>query len=183
MKQINLIPATVRAREGREKLIFGLTVSTVIAIGLVLLAHITIQSQLEAADLQINQIKTGQSRSASKVVVAGADLTARTAKINAIAPTELNWNKAFAFVGAVLPADIVLSNYSYATANGLITLKLSGMAPSNVSFASFAQTLAADKKRLASSKVDSYVFDPVKGTVTFTVTLVVSPAQLTFVGK
>jgi Tfp pilus assembly protein PilN len=187
MKQINLVPPSVRQRAANQQLapllvlagIFGLVAAGAIWAGLT-----AQRSTLESQQTKLVQQEEERAQQLAKELEdlqLGPDITARVDQLNSLAPQDINWDKAFTYVARILPKDIVLNGYTLASAPTGVTLKISGEAPSNVSYATFAEHMKGQTGALITSfKVDGYMYDPKTGRVTFAVTITVPAAEVRY---
>lgn len=182
MKMINFVPQGIRERQANQRIIFFSLLAT--ALGVVACGAIWLPLKVEndnliaqlKASAASSQSKAAQSKSAS---LQSADAIKRVGVLNTLSATEINWDRAFALTGDLLPNDVTLSSYSYSTAQGTITLKMIGFTHSNLSFANFVQFLKADKN-ISAQKVEGYSYAPATGIVNFTVSLQVPVNQVDF---
>jgi Tfp pilus assembly protein PilN len=187
MKQINLVPVSVRKKAANQQLAPYLLFAGIVglAAGGAAWAGFTAQrSLLEAEHTKLVQQEDERQRSWAAELESlefGADIEVRVAQLNAMAAQELDWQKVFTYVNKILPKDLILSSYSVASAPTGTTLKITGEAPSNVSYATFAEYLKSEVgKQVQSFVVDGYSFDPRSGRVTFGVTIHIPAPEIRF---
>ncbi|MCC2631994.1 MAG: hypothetical protein K0S20_693 [Patescibacteria group bacterium] len=183
MKQLNLVPFAIRKRS--EYLALAKVAGIGLLLGCLATAALAIPLRLEVASTQKNiegmKEREAQSEVArmatEKALIGDASDIEKIKQVNALSKTELSWEKAFAKVEALVPKDIRLTTYSFANAGGVVTLKMGGIAPSNLSFAVFVESLRASKDVISDLKVEGYTYDPTTKSVTFslTTTAVVPP--------
>jgi Tfp pilus assembly protein PilN len=187
MKQINLVPLSVRQKAASRRALPGVVLAGLLGLVLPALAWFGLSIQRGALEGERDRViieeqgrQAAAAKDAASLAVDG-DLKSRVEQINTLAGTDLDWAKAFTYVGSLVPKDITVTNYSLGIVQGKTTLKLTGIAPSNVSYATFAQFLKESTgKQVSSFKVDGYAYSPTNGRVTFTITIVVPPTTLSF---
>lgn len=186
MKQVNLIPVAVRQKALARRAVPYIILAAIIGTGAAGAAWLGFSLQVrllqntkdnlaqQEADREAADAKNAQDFQVN------ADLLSRVNTLNTLAKSDINWNKVFAYVAALIPKDITLGNYSLATAGGPL-LKITGKAPSNVSYATFAQYLNDKKGTLLTDfTVDGYTYEPATGQVTFSVTVKVPLSAISF---
>lgn len=181
MRAINLIPSSVLVgRLWRSRLeVAGLTV---VLTGLCCGAFwLLLQQQAGIAEAQANQSKSAATATVKQALSSTdiADTVTRITALNTLATNEINWPQALADVGALIPKDVRLTTYSYAVGPVNVTLQIGGQAKTAAAFAAFASAVQADS-RFSTTNVDSYTYAPTTGVVTFTMTLLQLPAQLSY---
>jgi Tfp pilus assembly protein PilN len=185
MKQINLLPIEVRQRAVNQQIVPYLIGSVVIAsaaAGLVwFVLHQSIASTKQnIADLQNEQqLEAAAVAKAQQAGAASGDLQNRITLLNGLAKKDIDWQKTFTYIGNLTPKDIFLSGYSIGTATAGITFQATGVAPSNLSFANFMESLR-ESKFVVKPTVSGFTYDPLKQTVTFTVSWQVPAAQIAY---
>lgn len=184
-KEINLLPEKYRLRQASRRLV-PLSLLVILGAGVVTAAFWAL-IHWGTADLD-EQIAIATARQETKQTTtpsspASVNLTdakARVTLLNTLSKSEIDWNRATETAGKLIPQDIRLTTYSYTVgASGLVSLRLAGTAPSNVSFAVFMQSLNS-KADLSAVKVDSYLYNPINGSVSFTITVQMQSTGLFF---
>lgn len=182
MKQVNLLPASLRKRQqGR---VMGVAGGTGLLLGAVCVALIIVPLKVlvNSSNQQIEALAADAAASAAnKKPEISADAVQRITQLNALAASEVDWSKAFDLAGSIVPQDITLGNLNYAPAatSGTMTLSITGTAPSNVSFAVFMESLKSNQK-ITSVAVSGYSFDPATGTVTFSLAATVPLSSIDY---
>ena len=187
MKQINLVPITVRQRSVARRTVPYLALALILGLATAGLAWAALGIQVSSLqheqdalilDEQARQQKQTAELASLQVDV---DLKTRVQQLNILAGKDINWHRAFSYVAGVTPKDIVMSSYSLATSSNGTTLKLVGSAPSNVSYATFVEYLKQSVGTVVTSyKVDGYTYDPKSGSVTFAISITVPTSKLSF---
>jgi Tfp pilus assembly protein PilN len=174
--QINLLPLSYRQKQERARLVAPSVLVILLAFAAVgatwYIASFEAKTvAAKAQDLQdaANAPKT-TSTSQTTSTVNIADGTSRITQLNSMAKGEIDWNAALDMAGRLIPKDVRLTTYTYGAGTTGASLRLGGVAPSNVSFAVFIQSLQSNTK-LTSVKVDSYSYSSTDGSVTFTVSI------------
>lgn len=188
MKQINLVPLSIRQKAVSRKAVPYIVFAGLLGLGAAgaAWAGFTLQnriltSQRDALIQQEIELQAAANKELATLKI-DTDLTTRVAQLNTLASTDVNWRRAFNYLALLLPKEIVLTTFTYATGNNTITLKLTGDAPSNLSYATFAEYLKSEAgKSVTSYKVDGYNYDSKTGHVIFSMTLVVPRDQVNFV--
>jgi Tfp pilus assembly protein PilN len=187
MKQINLVPPAVRQKAENKQTIPLLVIAGLVGVGAAGAAWLAFNLQfksLQATKTEMVQQEVDRQKAISKDSAdfqVDADLTSRVTTLNTLAKGDVDWNKAFGYVAALLPKDITLNSYSIATSSTAITLRITGQAPSNQSYATFAKFLEQSVgTTVVSSKVDGYAYEPLTGKVTFSVTVSIPPDSVKF---
>jgi hypothetical protein len=187
MKQINLVPLAVRQKAVNRQTLPYLVLAALIGLAAAGAAwggfSLQVRS-LKATKDSLTQQEAQRAQAAAKdsaSLQVNADLLSRVNTLNTLAKADVDWNKAFQYVTTIIPKDVTLQSYSVATAQGVITLKITGEAPSNVSYATFAEFLKQSKGTIISDfKVDGYTYAPSTGRVTFSVQITVPPDLVKF---
>lgn len=186
MKQINLVPVAVRQKAVNRQTIPLLVIAGLIGAGAAGAAWLAFSYQSRSLQNEKNtliQEETEREQAEAKAsadLQVDADLSSRVSTLNTLAKSDVDWTKVFTYVASLTPKDITLTNYSVATAQGIV-LKLTGVAPSNVSYATFAEFLKDSiGKTLTAFTVDGYTYEPGTGAVTFSVTITVPPDSVKF---
>lgn len=175
MKQINLIPL----RELRRQRLTLLGGAAVVGMFLGLAATATLYGLVTSENESYKNRAVAMVRLDEGLSAADTASIARINQLNALGQSEINWSRAFVLVGSLIPQDVTLTGYSYATSAAGVTLKLNGTASSNLGFASFVRTLQADTA-LSSPKVESYAYTPATGAVSFSVSALVLPQAINY---
>ena len=170
MKLINFVPQKIRDRNAQKRIISASLIAAVIAGAAVVLLWLPMAAQVSANQIQLDASKAAASASVTKTVqdqtIITPDVSNRITQLNTVAKTEVNWPRAFAVVGDLLPKDTALSNFSYSNTQNVVTLKMAGTSPTNLSFATFLASLQKSKQ-FTGVKVDGYSYTPGKGVVDF----------------
>lgn len=187
MKQINLVPIAVRQKAATRREVPTYILAGVLGAGLAGAAWFGFSIQINALNAQhtdnVQHIQAEVAKLAKEqaATTASGDLQSRVTVLNTLAQSDIDWHKALAYVASLTPKDITLSAYSFATAQGTITLKMTGNAPSNVSYATFAEFLKSTVgKQTVSYKIEGYTYSPATGGVTFTITIIVPSDKIRF---
>jgi len=176
MKQLNLLPNELWERMYRRRFISTAIAVVVLALIGVGGLYMTVKAQVAAAEEQAAERTALEQAAAQKAsqdqqqYAINPDLTNRVKQINTLSTTDINWQRFFSYVGNLLPKDIVLTSYSYGVVTNVPTLKMTGTAPSNVSFANFVETLG-HAQNVTNAHVDGYTYNPTKGSVTFSISV------------
>ncbi len=171
MKLINFVPQRIRERHARRRLTSILLVAALFGAGVMVALWLPLSVEVEGNKKRLEaELAASANQPAAQQGIITEDVAARIAQLNTFSLTEVSWPRAFALAGKIIPKDIRLNSYSYGTANNQITLRLSGEAPSNLSFATFLASLKSNKQ-ISSYKVDGYAFTPGTNKVVFGVTL------------
>ncbi|MBU6389396.1 PilN domain-containing protein [Patescibacteria group bacterium] len=184
MKQINLLPATIRQHQYTRKMVTLFTAAGLLSFLAVFGIWFSLQGEAQSMASRVTAIQAMQQQEAaqaSRASAAGApspDLLARVKQLNTLSASEIDWNVALDQVAALIPKDVQLTSYSLAGASAL-TVTMSGQAPSNLSFANFTQSLS-DNAALAQTKVTTYTYTPDKGNVTFTLQTVLPFSKISY---
>lgn len=176
MKQINLLPLEVVAQRSRSRAVPALVLAVVVAAVAVLVPWWMLQGVEASLDEQIvkeqgflgiatsedaRQSETFETRSLALV-------TTKVEALNQLAAREIAWTKALSGLGGMIPKDIVLSSYTVTPMGTEVIYSLVGEAPSNLSFATFVESLRQNEA-VDKVIVEGFVFSPTRSTVTFTV--------------
>lgn len=187
MKQINLVPAAVRQKAATRQAVPYLFLAVLFGLGAAGAAWVGFRVQVQA--LQSEQERLVQAEADRQSLLAkeladlkiGPDLRNRVDALNTLSKTDLDWGKVFPYVAGLLPKDITVSTLSIATAQGVPTVKLTAEAPSNVSYATFAEFLKEKKgTAITAFTVDGYTYSATDGRVLFTMTLQLPVTELTY---
>lgn len=187
MKQLNLLSRDYLSQAQKKRQLPALLLACV--VGSMACAGVYFAVKAETAIIQ------GRSQASDAGVGSGAvanptkalanqDLGRRINAINNLNKAEVNWSKAFAAIGAIVPKDIVFSGYSLAggsAATGVV-FKGSGEAPSNVSFATFVESIKGNST-LKDVTIDSYSYNSSSGKVTFSVSVTMAFQSLSYSSK
>lgn len=184
MKQINLLPTEIRERAAKHQVVPVLVIAGLVSVASAGLVWVILRQEVAAAkqeiivrhDEQQKQL-VAETKRITALSVSG-DLQNRIAQLNALAKSDVDWARAFSYVGQLTPKDIYLTNFTFGTANGALGVKLGGEAPSNLSFAQYMESLRTSTA-VQNPKVEGFTYNPSKGgTVTFTVSWQVPTAQV-----
>lgn len=187
MKQINLIPADTAVREVSQRTNFFMVVAVLLAVAATLVPWWTLRvvsSNVETdANAKAAAFAAGDTgESAGEAQRQLADLQRRTEAINQLTATEIDWLSVYRLLEDNTPQDITMTNVSAAGVSGEFVVRMTGTAPSNVSFVSFVDVL---KQEAAFSKlvVDGFVYNPADGSVTFTVSVTIKAESIRYALK
>lgn len=185
MKQINLLPLNVRERSAKQQIVPFLIISVVVAVAASGIVWFALRESIAStkqtiADQQLEQQQTAAANAKTlQASAVSADLQSRVDKVNTLSKTDVDWNRTFNYIGELTPKDIYLGGFSIGTTQSQMTLQTTGVAPSNLSFAQFMESLRTSK-RVEKPAVVSYSYEPVKGTVTFTVSWNIPADQIAY---
>lgn len=176
MRQINLLPQEVIAQRARMRTIPALFLAVVIAVIAVIAPWWMLRGVEASLDEQITTRRDtlGITQKDSAVTDAELDssqtdiLTVKITALNQLAKREVVWAEAFNVVEDLLPKDISLTSYTITTNSAEVTYTLVGEAPSNVSFATFIESLRTNEK-VGKVLVEGFVFSPTKLNVAFNI--------------
>jgi hypothetical protein len=187
MKQINFLPADLHARELKHRTAAFLVVAFVVAVVAVVVPWLMVRSVGQDLRQQVTRREEQLALQPTAEDAAGQleqqrkvdDLIARTKALNDLAKQEVDWSKAFILVSSAVPQDVLLTTYTLTNTANTFTIKMVGTAPSNLSFASFVESLQGNE-RFTKVVVDGFTYSPEKGNVTFSVTLTAKTSQILF---
>jgi Tfp pilus assembly protein PilN len=175
MKQINLLPLSIRRASAQRKLIpaavIGLVLGAVLVGGswFVLQQENTSLTTQVASATALKQQRVDQlekERNANKV---DETLKQRVDQLNTLSKNEIHWTQVFAQINSLINKDLKITTLSATQADPLsVGIKYGGDAPSNVSFASFIKALQ-NNASLQEMKIDTYSYAPSTGKVTFAI--------------
>ncbi len=176
MKQINLLPPELASQRSRQRAVPALVLAVLMASGTILLPWWMLRGVEASLDEQIvhQQEVLGISTGTGKVVdesfevLSVGEIGGKVAALNQLAARELSWLDVLTSVGNLVPKDITLSTYSVSTNPTDVNIRLVGEAPSNLSFATFVESLRQNKT-VSKVVVEGFQFSPTKGTVSFVV--------------
>ncbi|CAN5163128.1 hypothetical protein BH11PAT4_BH11PAT4_4960 [soil metagenome] len=181
MKQINLLPPEIASQRSRQRTIPALVLAVGAAVAAVLLPWWMLQGVETSLDEQL--VKQQQVLGISQEATAPTDdsfetksltdIGTKVQTLNQLAAREVSWTTALDSIGDLVPKDITLSSYTVTTNTTSVVYRMIGDAPSNVSFATFVESLRQNKQ-VTKVVVEGFVFSPTKGTVSFVV-VVTSP--------
>ncbi|HSI21003.1 MAG TPA: hypothetical protein VLA04_04895 [Verrucomicrobiae bacterium] len=187
MKQLNLLPQAVRHKAANRQSVPYMVLAGLVGLALGLTVWFGFSMEARSLDKEkemlIADATAAQQKAAKEVadLKVSGDLKTRVNHLNTLAQADVDWDRSFEYVASLVPKDIVLSSYSFGVSQGNVTLKMTGEAPSNVSYATFAEYLKQNTgKTVTSFKVDGYVYAPQTGKVTFTVTVVAPPTAVKY---
>lgn len=174
MKQINLLPYNIIAKEQQTKQLPAFFV--VVALAVVSVGGLWSFWKLEkhSADITLARAQESNAKLEAQKNKELADnnkdqaIKQKILKINNYSKQELNWSQVFQNVAQIIPKNASIGTVNYVPGIDGLGVKISGTLPSNVDFAAFVQSLNLNQD-LTAQKVDSYVYDPKLGGVTFTV--------------
>jgi Tfp pilus assembly protein PilN len=181
MKQINLLPPEVASQRSRQRTIPALIFAVGVAVAAVLVPWWMLQGVEASLDDQLTKqqqvlgiaVDTAAVTDDSFEAKSLAEIGTKVQALNALAAREVSWMLALDSTGDLVPKDIVLSTYNITTNPTSVVYRMVGDAPSNVSFATFVESLRQNKQ-VTKVVVEGFVFSPTKGTVSFVV-IVTSP--------
>ena len=185
MKQVNLLPLAVRQKAAKQQIIPLIIFAVLVGVGAVGMVWAAVNTERSAIQTQLATVQAADAaRSAQEKKdhpdpTVDNDLVQRVTELNTLAKGEINWGRAMGYVGGLIPKDITLSNYNLSLLQTGPELKMSGQAPSSVSFATFAQALQSDKD-ITSFTVDGFVYNPANGSITFSVSIAVPLSQIDY---
>jgi len=186
LSQINLLPSSYRQRRATRRLVAPIVIVLLLACGIIAIVWVGVKAEAKILTDRVTALQNAplipSSSSSNEPVVAAInvpDASNRIVQLNSMSKGEINWTTAMDKAAKLIPQNIHLSAYTYSTATGTTTLRLSGTAPSNVGFAIFMQSLR-DDATLTSNHVDSYTYNPVNGTVLFTVSVQFPATLITY---
>ena len=184
MNQINLLPYKLKRKEDAQRLVSAMLVAGVLGVILVGVAWWSLK--LEVSTLKTETVRV-QGFSQNKEVAPATstldqDTITRVALLNTLAQNDVNWPRAFSLITTILPEDIHLTSYTLSSAKGVVSLKIGGEAPTNLSFAVFVKSLQQNKD-LTNVKVNAYNFEVARGTVSFSLDSPIAPAALDYSTK
>lgn len=184
MKPINLLPLQVRNQHKVRKLAVSAVFGAMVGLLCVGMLYTTVKVEAGSVQAKVQEIQNAQAAQANKVAQAAAAANAssdsiRIQQLNLLAQTEINWDRALTKAGTIIPKDIKLSSFDYTVATGTVTLRLTGIAPSNVSFAVFMEFLKANTT-FTGIKVEGYTYNPANGSVTFALNGVVPLSEINY---
>lgn len=176
MKQINLLPPELASQRSRQRAVPALVLAVVAAIGTIMLPWWMLRGVEASLDEQISHqqevlgISTGSEKAAESSFESAAvgEVGSKVAALNQLAAREVAWLSVLTTVGNLVPKDITLSTYTVTTNPTDVNIRLVGDAPSNLSFATFVESLRQNKL-VSKVVVDGFSFSPTKGTVSFVV--------------
>jgi hypothetical protein len=179
MKQLNLLPEIVRIREAQQQLYTSLVVAGVAALAAVGVLRWAVNSELASVQNQLATVQSQNKPNSTALSAADTKTVQRITALNTLSKTDTNWPTTFHLIGDLVAKDITLTSYhTTVTANG-VDVVMAGTAPSNVSFATFADAFQGNKL-LTGTKVSGYNYDPTKGIVSFTVEGILLPANTNY---
>jgi len=179
MKQLNLLPESVRFKEVQSQFYTGGAIAAVIAVITVGLIWGAVNTLAISVTGQLKAVQADNTPEKVVTPVADAATIQRITILNTLAKSDTDWPVTFQLVGDLVAKDITLSSYALTkTANGM-DLVMVGSAPSNVSFATFAEAFQGNSL-LTGAKVTGYNYDPSKDTVTFTVEGIILPSKVAY---
>lgn len=183
VKPINLLPLSYRD-EARKKMVLPF----IVLFGLLGLfcagsMYLVVQDEVNSLSESRGEIKSSDSPNSAKVTVNYQDTINSINALNTVSKKEVDWNKVFASVGSLTPKDITLSNVTVSgitTSAGSISIKVTGDAPSNASFAAYIDSLNSASSGVSGLKIDSYAYNAANGRVAFGTTLQLSTQGLLY---
>lgn len=176
MKQINLLPADVAIKVTNQRTAAFVVLAVVLGVAAILVPWWTLRSLAagiaENADTRLADITGSKVQEATDAETTRrlTDVSTRIRALNELSAAEVNWDAVFRLVSQQLPQDVALESLSLADGTSTVTARLSGSAPSNVSFVGFMEVLKAESsfKRIT---VDGFTYEPETGGVVFAITL------------
>lgn len=168
MKIINFVPESIRAHNSHQRLVAATVLAALLGAAAVGVFWISLRTTVNATQTSHSAASPSPTPSSS-ASAQPKDITTRITTLNTLGKTDINWSRTFALVDNLIPKDTTLSTYVLAQdASNNVTLQFGGVAPSNLSFASFWQSLQ-NGSDLVSVKSNSYTYDAAKGTVSFSI--------------
>lgn len=185
MKQLNLLPYAARKKAAQQRLLPFVAVAALLGLAAAATLWFGMGLQVKRVSAEANQLEQGlqkerQSVGSSKDAAAIKQTVTRISQLNTLSQREVSWAKVFAAVQGVIPPDTQLTSASHVAADGTVSIRLTGVSPSNLSFAGFVESLRRNAS-LTEVKVESYTFDATKGTVTFGIGAKLSPSAALYV--
>jgi|GEM_PF-4427032 len=187
MRQINLLPDELQAREVKQRTIPFIVVAIIAGIGAVVVPWLALRQVNDALNTQVTsrQSQVGLVVSAQSIAAAQQqntdllDVTKRIQVLNILAKQQIDWASVFSVVEGSIPKDVVLTNFHVADTASTVTLDMAGSAPSNLSFASFIDSLKLNT-HFSVLLVNGFTYDATNGSVTFSLTASIKPADVEF---
>ena len=185
MRQINLLPVRIREQRGRRQA--GLLLLAALFLGGLAVGALwmfwhaegaLVGQRLESAKKAVQEQQTLLAKRQSSLAP-DRDLAGRIQQLNTLSQSEVNWAAAFKQADLLVAKDVKLTSLVLAAGTGDMTVKINGEAPSNLSFASFVETLKANHE-LKGISIDGYSYSPSTGTVTFALTVQVPATLITY---
>jgi len=186
--EINLLPSSSRRERQRFRYLPALAGMVLLAVVSVLSAWwVTSQAVLVLTNQTEERLKLLEASVSNPVMQASSadqaliltDTSRRISTINQLTATEVSWPKAFLVAESLVQKDIVLTSISYTGSNASLAVKFTGGAPSSVSFANYVDFLR-QTNQISKVTVDSYAYNTSSATVSFTLTLNLSPKSVSF---
>lgn len=181
MKQINLLPPELANQARRQRVIPAVVLAVLVAVAGILVPWYIFGTINEIAAASVDaqeKLLTSSPQDTAKQDAIGKDLAVvanKTTLLNNLAKRETDWDKAFEQLSKLVPREIVLTSYNVGVSTVDTTIRLNGVAPTNLSFANFVESLKSNTE-LKSVAVDAFNFSPTKGDVTFTI-IVILPIE------
>ena len=187
MKQINLLPPSVRQQAATRRALPFFAVAVVAGLASVAVIWVSLRTETTLTQSRIDAFTAFQKKQAATDAkkqeearkAVDPDLIARVQQLNTLSATETDWSALFGASGRLIPQDIRLASMSLAPDQGTVKISLGGQAPSNLSFAVFLESLRANKA-LAGVGVSSYAFTPSSGVVQFSLGVTLPASQVAY---
>jgi len=179
MKQINFVPATVVVKATQQRLIGAVVTAVVLAIVAAGGIWFGVNSERSHLTDQIAAVQTGAIESTATAAPVYSDTVSRITQLNTLSGSDIKWDAGFTLISTLLPKEITLGSFAFTSTTSGVGLKMVGTAPSNVSFASFVESIKQNAT-LTATKVESYAYNPTTGVVTFTVSCLIPRNKLAY---
>ena len=187
MKQINLLPPSVRQQAATRRALPFFAVALLAGLASVAVIWMSLRTETTLTQNRVDAFTAFQQKQAAADAkkqeearkAVDPDLIARVQQLNGLSASEADWSALFGLAGRLVPQDIRLASLSLAPSQGSVSLTMGGQAPSNLSFAVFLESLQANKL-LTSVNVSSYAFTPANGTVQFSLVIALPSSQVSY---
>lgn len=185
MKQINLLPLDVRHKDAKQRARSILVLTFIISFGTVGTLWFFWHQEINYLNVQIVDAKNATAATTKTATAidqsnsVDPSLLTNINQINTLSKNEISWPKLLAKTDALIPKDIRLVTVSYVSASDVTTVNMSGVAPSNLSFATFLESVKGNTA-IKDYSVTNYTYDPVKGIVTFGLSIKFGTSELLY---
>jgi Tfp pilus assembly protein PilN len=187
MKQINFLPAELRSKQIQHRTIPFLVLAVVAGAVTVLLPWFMLRQVEKSLTTQVGKqeiflgLQPSNQQQAQGAITQRqiTDLSGRIKVLDALASQEISWEKVFSVVQDSVPQDVTLTTYNISQGVTDINLKMGGTAPTNLSFASFVESLKGNS-HFTKLVVDGFTYNAAKGTVAFSLTATIKPDAVRF---